>query len=61
MAEKIYSDAYNAYTNENFTNAIAISDDALKKYPQDHSLPNSYSSGHIPLAEQVMKELSGKN
>ena len=39
MAEKIYNDAYNAYSTENFNNAISICDDGLKKFPQDHLAP----------------------
>lgn len=39
MAEKIYDDAYNAYSNEDFINAIAFCDNGLKKYPQDQLTP----------------------
>ena len=39
MAEKTYNDAYNAYSSEKFNDAISISDDALKKYPQDPLAP----------------------
>ena len=39
LAEKIYDDAYNEYLHENFSNAISISDDGLKKYPQDQLAP----------------------
>jgi tetratricopeptide (TPR) repeat protein len=39
MAEKTYNDAYSAYTSEKFTDAISISDDALKRFPQDQLAP----------------------
>lgn len=39
MAESIYNEAYNAYQGENFSNAVTISDDGLKKYPQDQLAP----------------------
>jgi outer membrane protein assembly factor BamD (BamD/ComL family) len=39
MAEKIYSDAYLAYTSDNFNNAISICNDGLKKFPQDQLAP----------------------
>ena len=39
MAEKIYDDAYSAYNNEKFNDAISICDDALKKYPKDQLCP----------------------
>ena len=60
MAEKIYNDAYNAYNTENFTSAIAISDDALKKYPQDQLAPKfllirAYSVGRIS-DERIFRE-----
>jgi tetratricopeptide (TPR) repeat protein len=39
MAEKIYNDAYNSYTSENFANALSLCDDGLKKFPQDQLAP----------------------
>jgi tetratricopeptide (TPR) repeat protein len=39
MAEKIYNDAYLAYSNENFNNVISICDEGLKKFPQDQLAP----------------------
>ena len=34
-----YNEAYNAYTTEKYNDAISISDDALKKFPQDQLAP----------------------
>jgi hypothetical protein len=39
MAEKIYNDAYNAYSSQNFNDAISLCDDGLKKFPQDQLAP----------------------
>jgi len=52
MAEKIYDDAYNEYTNQNFNGAISLADDGLKKYPQDQLAPKflllrAYSVGRM--------------
>ncbi len=60
MAEKTYDDAYNAYNSENFNNVIAISDDALKKFPQDQLAPKfllikAYSVAR-PSDERAFKE-----
>ncbi len=63
MAEKIYNDAYNAYNTENFASAISISDDALKKYPQDQLAPKfllirAYSVGRISDERTFREELN---
>ena len=39
MAEKNYDDAYSAYKDEKFNDAIAICDDAIKTYPQNQLIP----------------------
>jgi tetratricopeptide (TPR) repeat protein len=63
IVEKIYSDAYNAYTKENFNNAVSISNNALKKYPQDQlapkfSLLRAYSVGRISDERTFKEELN---
>ena len=63
MAEKIYDDAYNAYSGEHFTDAISISDNALKKYPQDALAPKflllkAYSVGRTSDERAFRDELS---
>ena len=60
MAEKTYEDAYTAYISEKFNDAISISNDALKKYPQDQLAPKflllrAYSVGKI-TDERTFKE-----
>jgi tetratricopeptide (TPR) repeat protein len=60
MAEKAYEDAYTAYKNEKFNDVISISNDALKKYPQDQLAPKfmlirAYSVGKI-TDERTFKE-----
>jgi len=52
MAEKIYDDAYNEYSRENFNGALSLADDGLKKYPQDQLVPKfmllkAYSVGRM--------------
>ena len=63
MAEKIYNDAYNSYNSENFSNAITISDDGLKKYPQDRLAPKfmllkAYSVARISDERNFREELN---
>ena len=63
MAEKTYNDAYNAYTGEKFTDAISISDDALKRYPQDQLAPKflllrAYSVGRTSDERTFKEELN---
>jgi len=63
MAEKTYADAYNAYSGEKFNDAISISDDALKKYPQDQLAPKflllrAYSVGRISDERTFKNELT---
>ena len=63
MAEKIYNDAYNAYNLENFNNAISISNDGLKKYPQDQLAPKflllkAYSVARISDERTFRDELN---
>jgi tetratricopeptide (TPR) repeat protein len=52
MAEKIYNEAYTSYNSEKFNDVITISDDALKRFPQDKLAPKfmlirAYSVGRI--------------
>jgi hypothetical protein len=61
--EKIYNDAYIAYTKENFNAAVSISNDALKKYPQDQLAPKfllirAYSIARISDERTFKEELS---
>ena len=63
MAEKIYNDAYNSYNSENFTSAITMSDDGLKKYPQDQLAPKfmllkAYSVARISDERSFRDELN---
>jgi tetratricopeptide (TPR) repeat protein len=63
MAEKIYNDAYNSYSSENFSTAITISDDGLKKYPQDRLAPKfmllkAYSVARISDERNFREELN---
>lgn len=39
MAEKAYDEAFTAYTQERFNDAIVLSADGLQKYPQDQLAP----------------------
>lgn len=63
LVEKTYDDAYNAYTSEKFDDAITISDDALKKYPQDRLAPKflllkAYSVGRTSDERTFKEELT---
>jgi DNA-directed RNA polymerase beta subunit len=63
LAEKTYEDAYAAYTSEKFNDAISISDDALKKYPQDQLAPKfllirAYSVGKVTDERKFREELN---
>ena len=63
LAEKTYEDAYAAYTSEKFNDAISISDDALKKYPQDQLSPKfllirAYSVGKVTDEKKFREELN---
>ena len=63
MAEKIYEEAYNAYTGEKFNDAISLCDDALKKYPQDLLAPKflllrAYSVARISDERSFKEELN---
>ena len=39
MGESLYQKAYDLYTSENFSEAIAVTDDALKRYPEGDLAP----------------------
>jgi tetratricopeptide (TPR) repeat protein len=63
LAEKIYNDAYSAYSGEKYNDAVAISNDALKKYPQDQLAPKfllirAYSIGRISDERTFKEELN---
>ncbi len=63
MAEKTYNDAYTAYSSEKFNDAISISNDALKKYPQNQLAPKfllirAYSVGRISDERTFKEELN---
>jgi hypothetical protein len=63
LVEKTYDDAYNAYASEKFNDAIIISDDALKKYPQDKLAPKflllkAYSFGRTSDERTFKEELT---
>jgi tetratricopeptide (TPR) repeat protein len=63
MAEKTYDDAYSAYTSEKFNDVISISDDALKRFPQDQLAPKfllirAYSVGRISDERTFKEELN---
>ena len=64
MAETTYNDAYNAYIKESFSEAISISDEALKKYPQNQLAPKfllirAYSVGRLKDQRTFKEELAG--
>jgi hypothetical protein len=63
LAEKTYEDAYIAYTGEKFNDAISISNDALKKYPQNQLAPKfflirAYSVGKTTDERTFREELN---
>jgi tetratricopeptide (TPR) repeat protein len=63
MADQTYNDAYNAYNKESFNDAISISDDALKKYPQNQLAPKflllrAYSVGRMSDERTFKDELN---
>jgi tetratricopeptide (TPR) repeat protein len=63
MADKTYNDAYDAYNKESFNDAISISDDALKKYPQNQLAPKflllrAYSVGRMSDERTFKDELN---
>ena len=63
LSEKIYQDAYNAYNNEKFNDAIALCDEGIKKYPQDVLIPKfqllkAYSSARISDERSFKQELA---
>jgi outer membrane protein assembly factor BamD (BamD/ComL family) len=63
LAEKTYENAYAAYSGEKFNDAISISNDALKKYPQDQLAPKfllirAYSVGKINDERTFREELN---
>ncbi len=62
-AETTYSQAYDAYNTEKYNDAISISDEALKKFPQDQLAPKflllrAYSVGHISDERAFKEELN---
>jgi tetratricopeptide (TPR) repeat protein len=63
MAEQLYQQAYEAYTKENFTGAISLCDDAIKKQSGDQLGPKfmllrAYSVARISDERTFKEELS---
>ena len=63
MSEEIYSRAYNEYTSENFTGAISLIDEAMKKYDQSSLAPKfmllkAYSLARIADERTFKDELN---
>jgi tetratricopeptide (TPR) repeat protein len=63
LAEKNYNDAYTAYKEEKFSEAIAICDVATKTYPQNQLIPKfllikAYSTGRISDERTLKEQLS---
>jgi outer membrane protein assembly factor BamD (BamD/ComL family) len=63
MADQTYNDAYNAYNKESFSDAVSISDEALKKYPQNQLAPKflllrAYSVGRMSDERTFKEELN---
>jgi tetratricopeptide (TPR) repeat protein len=63
MAEITYSTAYESFNKENFSEAISISDDALKKFPHDQLAPKflllrAYSVGRTTDERKFKEELN---
>jgi tetratricopeptide (TPR) repeat protein len=63
LAEKTYNQAYTAYTEENFNDAILISQEGLRMYPENalapkFSLLHAYSTGRISDERTFKEELS---
>ena len=62
-AEELYSQAYNEYTGENFTGAVSIIDEALKKYEKNTLAPKfmllkAYSIARIADERTFKDELN---
>ncbi len=62
MTEKLYEEAYNAYNEERFNDAIALCSDALKKYPENNLAPkfmllHAYSVARISDERTFKAEL----
>jgi tetratricopeptide (TPR) repeat protein len=63
LAEKTYDEAYNAYENEKFTDAISLCEEGLKSFPQDQLAPKflllrSYSIGRTSDERTFRQELN---
>ena len=63
MSEELYSQAYNEYTGENFTKAVSIIDEALKKYEKNALAPKfmllkAYSIARIADERTFKDELN---
>jgi tetratricopeptide (TPR) repeat protein len=63
QAENTYNVAYTAYNGEKYNDAIAITDDALKKFPKDQLAPKfmllrAYSVGHTSDERTFKDELN---
>jgi hypothetical protein len=63
MAEKIYGEAYIAYNEERFNDAISLCNDGLKKFPQDLLAPkfqllHAYSLARVSDERSFKAELN---
>lgn len=63
QAEKTYADAYSAYSNEKYNDVISISDEAIKKYPQNQLAPKfqllrAYSVGRTSDERSFREQLT---
>jgi tetratricopeptide (TPR) repeat protein len=63
QAEQTYNDAYTAYKNEKFNDAITACDDAIKKYPQNELVPKflllkAYSVARISDEKAFREQLN---
>ena len=63
IAQNLYEEAYNLYSKEEFSNAITICDDGLKKYPKDLLAPKfmllrAYSVARVSDERSFKEELN---
>ena len=61
MAEKVYNEAYNAYNEERFNDAISLCDEAFRNIPRISWLPNFSCCMPMLWHGPAMKEVSGLN
>jgi tetratricopeptide (TPR) repeat protein len=63
QSERLYQEAYHEYNSENFTNAIILCDDGLKRFPEDVLAPkflllHAYSVARISDERKFKEELN---